>query len=639
VTETSRAMETLQARWEPESSARWLRSHLVPAIGLLLIGVQLWMKAGLLGKSFFWLDDYYYLERASTMGLSWSYLTWVDQGHLNVVGSAIAWLTVRCSPDDWTLATVVTLALLGCTCFALLRMLRTLFGDRPWVLLLLVLYMLNPLALPGLSWWTVALEQLPLQLGIFCAVDAHVRYLRTRRYKHAVTAAAWMTVAMLSGIQGAATPVLLFVITSAFFTSGPWSRALWPALRGYWRAWVLYAALTVGYLLLYGILLSESAEPSGSSSTFANDLTYAGTLLRKAFVPGAFGGPWRWTATGVQALTTPPVALIWASVALGLVVVLASLVYSWRAWRAWAILAGWLVVVDIVPVAAGRSGFLAGVILGNSPRYVWDATGILALCLGLAFLPLAERTTPQGTVLSRPSRRLSRPEFAGTTTLVTLIVIGSLWSFYDFPTAPTAAGASSYIATAQAALDEAPASTVIVDDGTPADVTNDLAGPVATASRLLSPLLPGQPGDQPRFVAQPAGTFDNLKEFNSLGQLVAADILGVGSPARPAGMSCWNNSADIVVIPLTSEATSATSLRIGYLAGSAGHVLVDYGGQTRALTVEAGLHSAYLPVQGSSGAVTVQAQGGALPCIGDVEAGAFVPAPTGPAIPATPVGG
>ena len=137
MTETSRALEIPQARWEPEGSVRWLRSNWILAVGLVLIGLQLWWKAGFLGRSFFRLDDYYYLERASTMGLSWSYLTWVNGGHLNVVGAVIAWLTAQSSPDDWSLATLVTLLLLGATCLALLRMLRTLFGDRPWVLSLI----------------------------------------------------------------------------------------------------------------------------------------------------------------------------------------------------------------------------------------------------------------------------------------------------------------------------------------------------------------------------------------------------------------------------------------------------------------------------------------------------------------------
>ena len=135
--DTQRALEAPRARPELAGSVRWLRANPILAAGLVLIGAQLWWKAGLLGRSFFRLDDYYYLEHASSRGLTWNYLTWVNAGHLDVVGSAIAWALVRISPEDWTLASAATLVLLGCTCLALLRMLRTLFGDRPGVLLLL----------------------------------------------------------------------------------------------------------------------------------------------------------------------------------------------------------------------------------------------------------------------------------------------------------------------------------------------------------------------------------------------------------------------------------------------------------------------------------------------------------------------
>jgi hypothetical protein len=614
---------------------RWLRSTWILAVGLVLIGLQLWWKAGFLGRAFFRLDDYYYLERASTMGLNWSYLTWVNGGQLNVVGAVIAWLTNQSSPDDWPLATLVALLLLGATCLALLRMLRTLFGDQPWVLLLLVLYMLDPLSLPGLSWWTVALEQLPMQLAIFCAVNAHVRYLRTRRYWHAIAAAAWMAVAMLSDFQGAATPLLLFVLTSAFFAQGAWSRALWPTLRGHWRAWALYVALAGGYLAFYVNRLDAAPSPSGAPATVANDLTYAGTLLRKTFLPGAFGGPWRWADTGVQALTSAPAALTWASEALGLVVVLASLMLAWRAWRAWVILAGWIVVVDIVSVAAGPSSLIADVVQGLSARYVWDATGILVLCLGLAFLPLVDSAAAW-----QPPRRLSRPELTAATTLIAVIVVGSLWSFYDYPSDPAAASASSYIATARVALRQAPAGTVIADEQTPSYVTGGFFGPVANASSVLSPLLAGLPGStRPRFVTQPDATIDNLMEFNGFGQLVPAGIVGVVSPARPAGAACWSTGSNIAVIPLKSVATGAGTLRIGYLSGTVGQVLVTYGGRSQALTIEKGLNSAYLPVQGSSRAVIVQQLSGTMPCVGDAQAGVLLPSSAATPIPRLAVAG
>ena len=536
MTESPRALEAPQTSWQLAGSVRWLRANAVLAAGLLLIGAQMLWKAGLLGRSFFRLDDYLYLEHASTQGLTWNYLTWVDAGHLDVVGSAIAWVLVKISPDDWTLASAATLVLLACTCFALLRMLRTLFGDRPGVLLLLVLYLLSPLSLPSLSWWTVALEQLPLQLAIFCAVSAHVRYLRTRELRHAVAAAAWLTVAMLSAFQGAAVPLLLFAITSAFFATGTWPRALWPALREHWRAWALYAALTAAYVPLYLIRLGTSTVGLTRPPTFADVLDYAGTLLRETFLPGAFGGPWRWGASGVEALTAPPPALAWMSWALAVVIVLVSVMYTWRAWRAWAILAGWLVVVDIVPVLAGRSSLVPGELLGLSARYVWDASGILVLCLGLAFMPLVGGAWPW-----RSPRRLSRPEFAAATTLVAAVVFGSLWSYYDYPADPTAAAARSYIATARLALADAPSGTVIVDDPVPSDVTGGPYRRVGRrqASSVLSPLLSGRQGTRPRFVAQPDGTYDQLMEFDGYGRLVPSRILGVGSQPLPAGRSCW----------------------------------------------------------------------------------------------------
>jgi hypothetical protein len=636
VTEAPRALEAPRASEDLAVSARWLRANPVPAVGLLLIGVQLLWKAGLLGRSFFRLDDYFYLEHASTQGLTWSYLTWVNAGHLDVVGSAVAWVLVRISPDDWTLASAATLVLLGCTCLALLRMLRTLFGDRPGILLLLALYLLSPLSLPGVSWWTVALEQLPLQLAVFCAVSAHVRYLRTRAFRHAVAAAGWQAAAMLSAFEGAAVPLLLFAVTSAFFTSGPWSRALWPALRAHWRAWGLYAALAAAYAALYLVRLGASTVEPAKPATFADVLTYAGTLLRETFVPGAFGGPWRWSASGVEALTDPPAALAWMSWVLAVVVVLVSLMYAWRAWRAWAILAGWLIVVDIVPVLAGRSSLVSAAVLGLSARYVWDATGILALCLGLAFMPLAGAPGPW-----RSPRRLSRPEFATATTLITAIVFGSLWSFYDYPADSTAAAARSYLATARLALASAPSGTVIVDDPVPSDVLGGLfIGPVSQASNVLSPLLAGPPDGRPKFITQPDGTYDHLLEFDGYGRLVPSSVLGVASQPLPGGGACWPAQGGSVVVRLNSVAAGASTLRIGYLSSGPAQVLVTFGSRSLRYSVQEGLHAAYLPVAGASAATVVIRQvSGAIPCIGDAAAGVLLPVAAGPAIPSLTVTG
>jgi len=63
-------------------------------------------------------------------------------------------------------------------------------------------------------------------------------------------------------------------------------------------------------------------------------------------------------------------------------VIIASLWYRRRAWPAWIILLGWLVVVDIVPVVLGRLAVF-GIPLATQTAYVADAAPVLAICLAI----------------------------------------------------------------------------------------------------------------------------------------------------------------------------------------------------------------------------------------------------------------
>jgi hypothetical protein len=170
-------------------------------------------------------------------------------------------------------------------------------------------------------------------------------------------------------------------------------------------------------------------------------------------------------------------------------------------------------------------------------------------------------------------------------------------------------------------------------------VIDGLSGPAGNVSTVISAIPARRSGTRPRFVAQPDGTISNLMEFNALGQLVPAGIIGTVSPPRPSGLSCWGPSLDLAVIPLNSVPTGATTLRIGYLSGGPGQVLVTYGGRSQALTITKGLNSGYLPVQGNSGEVIVQPLRGSLPCVGDAQVGVLLPSSTAPAIPHTTVTG
>ncbi len=620
---------------EAARASAWTRANAVVIAAVLLIAASLWWKAVLLSHSFFRLDDYIYLARASHSGLTWSYLMWVDAGHLTPLGYAIAWLVVRLSPVDWALTSAVTLALLAVTCLALLRMLRTLFGDHPGILILLTVYLLSPLSLSGLSWWTVTLELLPLQAAIFFAVTAHVKYLRTGRPKHAIAAAAWLFVGMAASLRGAAVPLLLLALTSAFFVDGPWLRAVWAILRYRWRVWLLYFTITAGYLVLYGAQLATSSIAPGRPGSFTGVFSFAATQLRDNFIPGSLGGPWHWLGAGVYAAADPPAGLARASWVVAAAIVVISIFYSPRAWRAWAILAGWLVVVDMVPVLLGRAFIVPGVLLGLVTRYVWDAVGILALCLGLAFLPIA------GQVQRRfHGLRYYRPLRTAAACVFTAIVIGSVWSYDSYPTDRGAAVGRSYVATARIALAQAPSGTVIVDDPVPQDVMGGaFSGSLAEASGLLTPLISGEQKVKPRFIKQPDGTYNHLKEFDGWGRLVPAVVSGAGSLPLATGKACLPSRQGTAVVKLSSAVQHAQILRLAYLAGSRGRLILEFGGQTLVYRYERGLNAAFLPVHGSGHIVTIEATTGKLPCFGDVEAGVLLPSGAGPAIPALAVNG
>lgn len=637
-----RAYTDDQADGGPEFSrlAEWLRPNWIRLAAVLLVGAQAWWMSGLLAHSYFKLDDFYLVERAASSGLGWKYLMWVNAGHLTPVGNVIAWALTRISPYDWTLISAATLALLAGSGLALVRMLRTLFGDHPGILLLLLVYLLSPLSFPGLSWWAVVLEVLPLEIAMFCALAAHVRYLRTGRWQHVATATAWLVVGMLSTEKGVAVPLLLLAVTAAFLTRGTWRHALRKTLRSYWPVWSLYAALMIGYAAVYLVQLQTSSQAPGRPGPGGDIFEFAGTLIRNTFIPGILGGPWRWFANGGYAVANPPSGLAWVAVAVAAAVILVSIWGRLRAWRAWAILAGWVVAVDCLPVLLGRGEILSGRFLGQETRYVMEVPGIAALVIGLAFLPVVTSTTSASPQLAgRTSLSMGRAATGAVVGLVTAMLIGSIWSFHAYVTNTTSAPVRSFFATARLALAGAPAGTVVVAAPVPGDVLGGvLTGPASRTSQVLEPLVDG--GTGPGFAARPDGTFDHLMEFDGWGRLVSAGILGTASEPLPASRSCWRQSPDGgVVVPLQGVPAQVTELKIAYVAGAAGQVQVTYAGHTEVMDLRHGLHSGYLPVSGSGSTVTITGMTPQQLCIGDVQVGVLLPSTTGHAIPALAVTG
>lgn len=694
---------------EPRDAADWLRANGVTLTAVILIVIQLWLKAALLAHSYFKQDDFRFLDRALASGFSWHYLMWVEAGHLLPVGFAIAWVLARLSLYNWPLAGAVTLGILAAACFAMLAMLRTVFGNRPAILIPLALYLFGPLSLAGFDWWSVSLEVLPLELAIFMTIRAHVRYLRNGRLRSALASAGWLAFGMASMVKGAVVPLLLLALTAAFFMTGrgpsgqPAPRHLAAAtvraLTWYWRAWLMYAAVLAGYCAVFFLQLPTSSSQPTAPTSPGQVASFVSSLFSTSLLPGAVGGPWRWWAVG-YAQAAPPAALEQLSWVVAAAVVAVSCIYRVRAWRSWAILLGWIVLADIVPVILGRLGTQPGSLLGSQTRYLTDATPILALCVGLAFLPVvgerhpyrfqfpalrpavtappgaddrdgpaeADAAAAPGTAPSGPAAMLTGPAAArwlrrAVVVLMAAFIAGSFWSLQSLEAVTKPAAVRAYIETAQIAVAHAPTGTLIVNASVPATVMDPaFFWRQGYTSQVIGAIARGEPGRRLAWTSSPHGVIRSLMIFDQQGRLRPVTVAGPSSllppqprpKPQPRGKHargkhrvtpvplnvCWTPTTAGIRVPLNGSLYRwPWTTRLDY-SGPATELAVSFGAGWHTVTLPVGRHSVYVPTVGAGGAIGLRLLGaGPAACITKVTVGSLQPDAAAQAIPPTPASG
>src|SRR6185437_3010462 len=349
-----------------------------------------------------------------------------------------------------------------------------------------------------------------------------------------------------------------------------------------------------------------------------------GTLLGTAALPGFAGGPWQWQPSG-YGQAAPPLALEVLSWLLVALVVAASCLLRPRSWRAWVLLLGWIVLADIVPVAIrGFGGAVTA--LGQQTGYLANATGVFALCTGLAFMPVlvakpaeaedavqaAEPATASaGAPAEAPAGLVARagPRAVRIVTIFAAccFAAGAIASQQAFASATMAAAPRSYLATARAALAHAPRGAVVVDGATPGSVMNPAFFPPGTAdtARVVGSLAT-RPGaaDRVRWIPALDGVYAAPMIFDARGRLRPVTVTGLRSKAprhlAKHGPACWNVTASATSIPLGGTLYRwPWMVRLAY-TGPAGRLSVRFGpGQARSVVLPAGSHLAYLPVTGS----------------------------------------
>jgi hypothetical protein len=374
--------------------------------------------------------------------------------------------------------------------------------------------------------------------------------------------------------------------------------------------------------------------------TASGTVTFASHLLLDTFVPAVFGGPWHWTVPlghptswSLLSWATPPPGLLGLSWALAAFVITTSLVYRRRAWPAWVLLVGWLVVVDIVPVMLGRP-LVDGTVLAALAYYVSDAIPVLAICLALAFLPLRDE---QHAYRTTPLRGWPRRVVAGTAAV--LFAASALWSATAYRGELHPQNTRSYLATASAALAGVPPGTVIYSSPIPLQMAWILLSTLTGAQDALAPLANQLPSRQFRWTTAPSGKITSLMTFDPQGRLRPAVIQGPHTFPFRRQADCVLTTAGMRR-PLTGNVYGVPAvMQIGYYAAQATTVTITFGGRQSRLTLPASkLAYVYLPVQGPGNTVAITpVTSDPQVCIGTITVGNVQASPTAAPEPVFPL--
>src|SRR5580658_3146378 len=230
--------------------SKWLatlRQHKVTLAAVALIAVQIIWKAAFISHYFFQQDDFLVLDSAVKSGLSWHYLTLFDSGHMFPGVYALAWVLARVAIYNWGVASAIVVVLIAGAAVAAWRLLVTLLGNRPAILIPLTLYLASPLAFANFTWWIRPVEALPLQIALFMALKSHVQYVRTGSFRQAVISVAWQLSGLLFFEKSVFIPLVLFAVTAGFLVEGRLLSAARTTVVRYWKAWLLYLSLLAAF--------------------------------------------------------------------------------------------------------------------------------------------------------------------------------------------------------------------------------------------------------------------------------------------------------------------------------------------------------------------------------------------------------
>lgn len=612
-----------------------MRRDRLVLLGLLLIGAALAHRVAVLQEAYFVEDDFLFYARAYHNPLDWSYLTDLHKGHLMPGAMLLIYVQTLLAPYHWAVASGLMVVLQAGASLGLFRLMWMWFGRRWTILIPLTVYTFAPLTLPVLTWWAAALNAVPLQLTMVVALVWLTHYLRSGHTKHAWYVAAAVVVAMSFSVKAMFLPPLLFAVAALFLhrtRSGPLRGAL-RTLDARPRFWLAMAGLSVGHLVLY--LARDRVAPEDDGAAIPElrpSIELAGAMLGETFPVLAVGGPLEWgpaTPAGglVESMTWVVIA---AWVVLGLLV-LGTLLYRRRSLRAWVLLAGYLVLVDLVPTLIARAQQETTV--GYDPRYVAEAALVFAICLALAMWPTREEREASEASGVAVYRNVARPPGGSMLAVVCTLGFVATASYSTQTYAETLSGDQVrwYLDTVRGSVSDIPPSAAVYPHPVPEHVVLPWNGPQRLSSHVLPPLAQGVADTETaERIAEPPPSSTPLM-INEEGFLTGAEPAPDSHYFGPAeGEECAPTFDGQIVWDVHSEGGPSHAVGISYTAPGESTVEVtqDTSVTTTVLPAAQGDEAFYVPAPDATEQVVINVED-AIVCVRMVTYGSLVPSAEG----------
>jgi hypothetical protein len=566
---------------------RWSTGARRPTVvAVFLIGVHLLVRAGIAATGVLSQDDLVVTGRSARLPLFSREFLLPDDGRFAPLAHLLTGSLTQWAPLEYWPMAVTLLLFQALASLAVLRLLRTLLGDRPVLLLPLLLYLFSPLTLAAFDSWSTAVGAVPLQAALAWVCTDAIRLGETGRRRYALTGTLVFVVALALGGGAVVVPVVAVAVLAVALSQAGEAAPLLAALRR--GAW-LWAGLLItagAFALQFWSALVPRTVSEEQSGSLADAVDAVRLTVFEGILPALVGGPLSWSGFGSWA--DPPTTAVVGAVVVALVLV------GWASWRrkgcgmVWVLLGAYIgTSVVLLVIQRLTTGLPAE--FGLTLRYFADVGVIATIAVALVARAPA-RDIPRRQLLDRQERR-------DLAVLTAVFFVGfSLWSTAAYTQVRDTGSTREYLANAKESLfaTERP----LLDHAVPDTVVWDLAAPYNRISWVFAPLG-----------VETATSTDGLVLLDPAGRLVDGQVSDEYSlfpgPVPECGHFVEGTSPTGILLN-GSVSPGEWIVQLNYLASRDGWIEVSFrNGDPLRVPIRDGLNNVYMTLSGGGDSLSI----------------------------------